>query len=306
MAPADLEDLLADSLTPHVMKTSTQNVKDTRLKELILKLIQYLHDYTREVQLKPHEWEAAIQFLTNVGQESSPDRQEMILLSDVLGVSALVDTINSAQAKADFATESSVLGPFHSPDVQVLGNGQCIGSPGTVGELMFIHGTVRSVDGKPIEGVSVDIWETNGNGFYDMQDPNRNGPDCRGIFPTDNEGRYYLIGVKSVDYNIPSDGSVGVLLGLLNRNVTRPAHVHFQLKHPSYIDLTTALYSATSANIASDPVFGVKKSLVKHIEWMDDPTALVKEYNLDRSLKQMAWDGKGLWILHHDFVLLQK
>ncbi|GAD93001.1 catechol dioxygenase [Paecilomyces variotii No. 5] len=306
MAPAELEDLLADNLTPHVIKTSTQNVKDARIKELISKLIQHLHDYTREVQLKPHEWEAAIQYLTNIGQESSRDRQEMILLSDVIGVSALVDTITSAQAKADLATESSVLGPFHSPDAQVLDNGQCIGSPGTVGELTLIHGTVRSVDGKPIKGVSVDIWETNGNGFYDMQDPNRSGPDCRGIFPTDDEGRYYLIGIKSVDYDIPSDGSVGILLGLLNRNVTRPAHVHFQLKHPSYIDLTTALYSATSAHIASDPVFGVKKPLVKHFEWMNDPTALVKEYNLEKSLQQVAWDGKGLWILHHDFVMLQK
>ncbi|KAH8817323.1 Intradiol ring-cleavage dioxygenase [Xylogone sp. PMI_703] len=306
MASSDLEDLLANNLTPHVIKTSTQNVKDERVKELISKLIQHLHDYTREVQLKPHEWEAAVHYLTNVGQESNQDRQEMILLSDVLGVSALVDSLNSAQAKADLATESSVLGPFHSPDTQMLHNGESIGSPGTIGELMLIHGTVRSIDGKPISGVLVDIWETNGNGYYDMQDPNRSGSDCRGIFPTDEDGRFYLIGVKCVDYNIPSDGSVGVLLELLNRNVTRPAHVHFQLKHPSYIDLTTALYSDTSDHIAGDPVFGVKKSLVKHFEWTKDPALLVSKYKLDEALKQMAWDKKGLWILEHDFVLLQK
>lgn len=67
MAPADLEDLLPDNLTPHVIKTSTQNVKDERVKELISKLIKHLHDYTREVQLKPYEWEAAVQYLTKVG-----------------------------------------------------------------------------------------------------------------------------------------------------------------------------------------------------------------------------------------------
>lgn len=149
----------------------------------------------------------------------------MILLSDVLGISALVDAINSAQAKADQATESSILGPFHSDDTQVFANGQSIGSSGAIGELMLIHGAVESIDGAPIEGVAVDVWETNGNGFYDMQDPDQTGPNCRGIFYTDRHGAFCLIGVRSVDYDIPSDGVVGTLLTLLKRNITRPAHV---------------------------------------------------------------------------------
>lgn len=153
----------------------------------------------------------------------------MILLSDVLGVSSLVDAINSAQARANLATESSVLGPFHSDNTKTLANGQSIESSGVIGELMLIHGIVQSVDGAPIEGVAVDIWETNGNGFYDMQDPNRNEPNCRGIFHTDSYGVFYLIGVRSVDYDIPSDGAVGTLLTLLKRNITRPAHVVIML-----------------------------------------------------------------------------
>ncbi|QYT01906.1 INTRADIOL_DIOXYGENAS domain-containing protein [Trichoderma simmonsii] len=303
---SSVEELTAENLTPHVIKVSTENVKNERLVELVTGLIQHLHDYVKEVQLKPTEWEAAVQYLTQVGQDSSPDRQEMILLSDVLGVSALVDTINSAQAKASSATESSVLGPFHSEDTHTLTNGQSIGSPGVIGELMLIHGTVKSVSGAPIEGVAVDVWETNGNGLYDMQDPNRDGPNCRGIFQTDSQGRYFLVGVKSVNYDIPTDGSVGVLLNMLKRNITRPAHVHFQLKHPQYLNLTTALYASDSEHITSDPVFGVKKSLVKSFEWSDDPATLINELGLKASLQQMKWNGKGLWILHHEFVLLEK
>ncbi|KAK4065898.1 uncharacterized protein Triagg1_8450 [Trichoderma aggressivum f. europaeum] len=304
---SSLEELTAENLTPHVVKVSTENVKDERLIELVTGLIQHLHDYVKEVKLKPTEWEAAVQYLTQVGQDSSPDRQEMILLSDVLGVSALVDTINSAQAKASSATESSVLGPFHSEDTHNLVNGQSIGSPGVIGELMLIHGTVRSVSGAPIEGVAVDVWETNGNGLYDMQDPNRDGPNCRGIFQTDSQGRYYLVGVKSVNYDIPTDGSVGVLLNKLKRNITRPAHVHFQLKHPKYLNLTTALYASDSEHIASDPVFGVKKSLVKSFEWSDNPASLINELHLQTALQQMKYEeGKGLWVLHHEFVLLEK
>lgn len=176
-----------------------------------------------------------------VGQTSTPDRQEMILVSDVLGVSALVDTLNSAQARADAATESSVLGPFHSEDTHVFNNGHSIGAPGVIGELMLIHGTVRSVNGTPIEGAAVDIWETNGNGFYDMQDQNLSGPNCRGIFHTDNQGRFYLIGVKCVDYDIPNDGPVGTLLKLLDRNITRPAHVVIFLKPFAELPMLTPL-----------------------------------------------------------------
>jgi protocatechuate 3,4-dioxygenase beta subunit len=148
----------------------------------------------------------------------------MILLSDVLGISALVDAINAAKVQSDLATESSVLGPFHN-DADVLENGQSLGSETVIGEPMLIHGTVRTTDGMKLENASVDIWETNGNGLYDMQDPNRSGPDCRGIFQTDSEGRFYLVGVKSVDYDIPDDGPVGDLLRVFGRNNTRPAHV---------------------------------------------------------------------------------
>jgi protocatechuate 3,4-dioxygenase beta subunit len=148
----------------------------------------------------------------------------MILLSDVLGISALVDAMNSATAQSDSATESSVLGPFHS-DADILENGQAIGAEDVIGEPMLIHGTVRTTDGMKLENALVDIWETNGNGHYDMQDPDRDGPDCRGIFRTDSEGRFYLVGVKSVDYDIPDDGPVGDFLRYLGRHSTRPAHV---------------------------------------------------------------------------------
>ncbi|KAB5578070.1 Intradiol ring-cleavage dioxygenase [Coniochaeta sp. 2T2.1] len=305
---ADLEDLTADRLTPHVIKTSVQNVSNERTKVLITKLIEHLHDYVRDVDLKPDEWLTAARFLTEVGQKSDSERQEMVLLSDVLGISALVDILNSASAQTDSAaaTESSVIGPFHSEDTHQLANGESIGSSGVIGELMLLHGTVRSTDGVPIEGAAVDIWETNGNGFYDMQDPSDDGPNCRGIFHTDQDGRFYLIAIKSVDYNIPSDGPVGELLRLLNRTPTRPAHVHFQLKHPSYVDVTTALYSKDSPHIAEDPVFGVKKSLIKTIKWVDDPSSWIDEYKLKSSLEHMRWHGKGLWVLEHDFVLVKK
>lgn len=146
----------------------------------------------------------------------------MILLSDVLGISALVDAINNPTNRT--ATESSVLGPFHN-EAHEFENGQSIASKGAIGEPMLIRGTVFDTDGNPLTGAAVDVWETNGNGFYDMQDPEKDEPDCRGIFHTDERGRFALVGVRAVDYPIPFDGPVGTLLRLLNRSNVRPAHV---------------------------------------------------------------------------------
>jgi protocatechuate 3,4-dioxygenase beta subunit len=131
----------------------------------------------------------------------------------------------SAPVRSSTTTESSVLGPFHNKVTHLFENGQSIGSHGVSGEPMLIHGTVRATDYALVEGATVDIWETNGNGFYDMQDPNLDGPDCQGVFHNDRNGRYYLLGVKSIDYNLPSGGPVGKLLHILDRNITRPAHI---------------------------------------------------------------------------------
>ncbi|EXJ72399.1 uncharacterized protein A1O5_04903 [Cladophialophora psammophila CBS 110553] len=305
MAPpnASPDDLTIENLTPHVIKLGS-NITDERLKFVFAKLIQYSHDFVQDTKLTTAEWEAAWQYLTEVGQFCTPDRQEMILLSDVLGISALVDAINNPTAPR--ATESSVLGPFHN-EAHEFENGQSIASKGAIGEPMLIRGTVSDTDGNPLLGVSVDVWETNGNGFYDMQDPEKDEPDCRGIFHTDATGRFALVGVRAVDYPIPYDGPVGVLLRLLNRSNVRPAHVHFVLQHPDCVRLTTALYSNDSKNVALDPVFGVKKSLIKQFGWSED-AELAKKFGIEMLERVDAQGNKtvGFWTLEHDFVLVRK
>ncbi|KIX09907.1 uncharacterized protein Z518_00988 [Rhinocladiella mackenziei CBS 650.93] len=292
------DDLTVENLTPHVIEIGS-NIESERLKFVFSTLIQHSHDFVRETRLTTAEWESAWQYLTKVGQFCTPDRQEMILLSDVLGISALVDAINNPVIRT--ATESSVLGPFHN-EAYDFENGQSIASKGAIGEPMLIRGTVSDTDGNRLSGVSVDVWETNGNGFYDMQDPEKDEPDCRGIFHTDEEGRFALVGVRAVDYPIPHDGPVGTLLRLLNRTNVRPAHVH-----PDCVRLTTALYSYDSVNIGHDPVFGVKKSLIKRFNWSED-RALAEKYAMEMFERTDAEGRKslGFWTLEHDFVLVRE
>ncbi|KAL2218470.1 Intradiol ring-cleavage dioxygenase [Thermoascus aurantiacus ATCC 26904] len=300
---AGLEDLTADNLTQHVIKISA-NISNERVKFIFSKLIQHAHDFIRETELQRDEWEAAWKFLTDVsvGKACQPDRQEMILLSDVLGISALVDTINSRQSPG--TTESSVLGPFHN-EAHFFQNGDSISST-DAGETMLIRGTVRDLRGKPVAGALLDIWETNGNGKYDMQDPERDGPDCRGKFYTDENGRFFINGVRPVDYPVPYDGPVGVLLDLLNRQAYRPAHVHFVITHPSYESLTTALYDRSSPRLVLDPVFGAKTSLTEDIVWCEDLDE-AKRYGSKPFVRKVdGQDRTGFWILEHDFILADK
>jgi len=158
-----------------------------------------------------------------VGQKCTPERQEFVLLSDILGVSALVDAINSKQTPE--ATETSVLGPFFNDASYLFENGQSITSNEVAGEPMLIRGKILDTAGKPIVKALVDIWETDGNGFYDMQDADYRGPDCRGKFYSDRNGMFHLKAVKPVDYPIPNDGPVGEILSALKRDCRRPAHV---------------------------------------------------------------------------------
>ncbi|KAH0847701.1 hypothetical protein AYO21_07690 [Fonsecaea monophora] len=297
---ASLESLDVDDLTSHVIKVSS-NIDNERVKFIFSRLIRHSHDFIRETEIQRHEWEAAWEFLTKVGQACHPERQEFILLSDVLGISALVDQINSRQLPG--CTESSVLGPFHNESHE-FNHGDSISSVGA-GESMLIRGTVKNRKGEPIQGALLDIWETNGNGKYDMQDPETGGPDCRGKFYTDAEGRFYINGVRPVDYPVPFDGPVGIVLDLLNRQAYRPAHVHFLINHPCYERLNTALYDRTSPRIFRDPVFGTKSSLVKDIEWVEDIEE-AKMYNTKPFVRVV--DGReteGFWLLEHDFILAE-
>ena len=231
-----------------------------RLKELMLALTRHLHDFAREVRLTPGEWMAGIEFLTHAGQISDDKRQEFILLSDTLGLSALVDMIAHANAHGH-TTASSLLGPFYRADVPELESGASIVS-GSAGEPLAIRGTVTSDDGKPIAGAVVDIWQVAANGLYDVQDSSQPEINARGRFRTGHDGRFALRTTKPMSYSVPTDGPVGKLLQAEARHSYRPAHIHFMLSAEGYETLTTALYIAGDKYIDSDAVFGAKDELV--------------------------------------------
>jgi len=235
------------------------NTPDPRLKHIMSSLIRHLHDFVREVELTEQEWFQGIKFLTETGHMCDDVRQEFILLSDTLGVSMLVDAINHRSPGR--ATETTVIGPFYRDGAPERGLGESIAGD-TPGEPTFVSGRVTDLDGKPIAGALLDVWQAAPNGLYETQDPDQPDFNLRGRFRTDAEGRYAFRTVKPASYPIPVDGPVGKMMTALGRQPYRPAHIHLIITAKGYEPLTTHVFVAGDPYLDSDPVFVVKSSLV--------------------------------------------
>lgn len=237
---------------------------DPRLATIMASLIRHLHAFAKDVELTQEEWGVAIDFLTRTGQISDGNRQEFILLSDVLGFSMLVDAINNRRPSG--ATENTVFGPFHVVGAPEYPMGTNISLDGK-GESCLFDGHVLDVDGKPVEGARIDVWCDNADGFYDVQQPDLQPKwNNRGIFVTGPDGAYSFRGIRPVAYPIPDDGPVGQMLAALGRHPNRPAHMHFLVTAPGYQTIVTHTFVEGDRWLTSDAVFGVKASLIASME----------------------------------------
>jgi hydroxyquinol 1,2-dioxygenase len=242
---------------------------DPRLREILDSLVRHVHGFVREVEPTFAEWERAMEFLAATGRMCDGQRQEFILLSDVLGVTMLVDAIN--HRKASEATESTVLGPFHQVESPRRELGDSIDLVAT-GEPCVVTGRVASLDGTPLAGALVDVWQADDHGFYDVQQPGTQPEgNGRGLFTCDADGRFWFRTVTPSPYPIPADGPVGALLGATGRHPYRPAHIHLIAAADGHLPVTTHVFVAGSPYLDSDAVFAVKQSLIRDFTVVEDP-----------------------------------
>lgn len=256
------ENTVTDAVLEQMAPTS-----DARLKEVMSALVRHLHSFAREVDLRPEEWLAGIAFLTAVGQTCTPHRQEFILLSDTLGLSTMVNALHDKRL-AETATKSSILGPYYRQNSPQHKLGESIAAK-THGQPIGIYGRVTDKKGEGIRDASIEIWQTDEEGNYDLQMTAAEEMDLRGTFRTDSDGRFYLRSVRPRAYQIPMDGPVGKLLQKQGRHGYRPAHIHFLVGAPGYREVVTAAYMGTDEYLQTDTVFGVMPSLVTETRTSD-------------------------------------
>ena len=273
-----------------VVAARNANASNERLRDCVNILVKHIHAAVKEMEPSQDEWFEAIMFLTRTGQTCNDWRQEFILLSDVTGVSMLVDAINNR--KPSGASESTVLGPFHVEDAPELPMGAdiCLDSKG---EPMLVRGRILDTKGSPIDSAKIDVWQANDEGFYDVQQKGIQ-PDfnLRGVFRTGPDGTYSFRAVKPKFYPIPDDGPVGQLLTKLGRHPYRPAHLHYIIEAEGFDRLVTHIFDPDDPYIHSDAVFGVKESLMAKFDLIEDPEAI-----------RAAGFNRPFYLVEHDFVL---
>jgi hydroxyquinol 1,2-dioxygenase len=257
-----------DTLTEAVL-ARLKDTKNPRLKEIVSSVVRHVHAFAQEVQLTEEEWFEGIKFLTAVGQKCDDKRQEFILLSDILGLSMMVVALNHKTQPG--ATEATVLGPFFAHGAPEFEYGADLTKTATMkGEPTWVTGRVLSVDGKPIPGATLDIWQAKADGVYDVQDPKAEF-ELRGRVRTNAEGRYAFKSYKPMFYGVPTDGPVGDLLRATNRHPMRPAHMHAIVSAPGYEQVITHVFVDGDPYLDSDAVFAVKDSLIGHYTKVDSP-----------------------------------
>lgn len=230
---------------------------DPRVREVLSALARHMHDFAREVKLTHEEWQVGIEFLTRAGEITTPERQEFVLLSDVMGLSSLVDMLHSSPE----ATSSSVLGPFHVSNPPPLAIGGDM-KRDYEGEVLLVEGTVRDTDGNPIAGANIDIWQTAPNGLYSSQDEDQDIHSFHGLMTADENGRYAFTTVRPVEYTVPSDGPVGDILKAAGRHPWRPSHLHYIVTAEGFRSLVTEVFPDDDPYLDQDTVFGVRDDLV--------------------------------------------
>lgn len=258
------------SLLEQVLATFAET-PDARLREIVTAAVRHLHAFTLEVELNTEERRAGVRFLTAVGQISDDVRQEFELLSDVLGVSSLVETTSTPEG----ATLQTLTGPFYAPGSprREFGASMVERDDGDIPAIL--RGGVTDLSGTPLASVTLDVWQNASNRLYAIQDPEQPEFNLRGRYETDAEGRYEIRTIKPVSYTIPGDGPVGALLESTGRHTWRAAHIHLLVTAPGYKPLTTEVFDADSDYLDSDAVFGVAPQLILRFEPGPDgvPTA---------------------------------
>ncbi|NSL21313.1 intradiol ring-cleavage dioxygenase [Agrobacterium tumefaciens] len=266
---------------------------DPRLREVIGTIVKHLHAAVKEIEPTHDEWLKAITFLTAVGHKCTDWRQEFILLSDILGVSMLVDSINHRRPSG--ATENTILGPFYVPEAPRYPHGTNICLDGK-GEQLLVKGRVLDTAGNPVPGALVDVWQTNDDGFYDVQQKGVQ-PDwnLRGVFTADENGEYWFRSSKPRFYPIPDDGPVGRLLRNIGRHPNRAAHIHFIVSAPGYDPIITHIFTPDCEFLDQDAVFGVKGSLIAEFDIVND----------EQKIREAGFEAR-YWSVKWDFVLATK
>jgi catechol 1,2-dioxygenase len=242
---------------------------DPRTKELLTALVKHLHGFVREVRLTEREFQEAMKLITWLGQATTPSHNEVAVIAGSLGVSNLVAQLNNG-LRGTRPTHANNLGPFWRAGAPRVENGGTLLRGAAPGPALFFKGWVKDMDGRPVEGVEVDVWHSSPAGLYENQDPSQPEMNLRGVLTTDRHGAFSFRSVKPAGYPVPIDGPAGVLLKAQKRHNMRPAHLHFLIYKPGWKTIASQICVPDDPHLETDSQFGVTRTLIGNFVRHDD------------------------------------
>ena len=297
--PIDQPDAVIETLADvtSVVEKAFGHAKQARVREITQALVRHMHAFVREIGLTEEEYDYGVEFLNRIGKATNDHHNEGILFADAFGVSTLTCLQNNGEAGAT-ETSAALLGPFWRDNSPPTPSGGSIVRSETPGPELFAAVRLVDVDGQPIAGAFVDIWQSSPVGFYENQDPNQIDMNLRGKFVTDADGCFSFRSVRPGFYPIPTDGPVGDMLRAQGRHPYRPAHLHFLCFKEGFKTLITQVFVSDDPYLHSDVVFGVTTSLIGNYERHEDsagapaPGVAAPWYTLDHTIVMEHGEAK--------------
>lgn len=225
-----------------------------RVEAVVRAVLKGVHQAIREQKVTYPEFQAAKAWMIEVG-----DGGEWPLFLDVF----VEHVVEEVAAETQHGTKGTILGPYYLPNQKRL--------PATTalpmradekGTPMLFTGQVRDLDGAPIPGAEVDIWQADADGYYSGFAPHLPEGNLRGVVVTDEQGRFEIRTIQPAPYQIPTDGPTGALIEAMDGHPWRPAHLHLLVRAPGYRQVTTQLYFSGGEWLDSDVAEAVKPELI--------------------------------------------
>jgi catechol 1,2-dioxygenase len=283
-----------EDVTPVVLD-AYKNIENARLREIVASLVKHLHAFARDVHLTEEEFQKGAQIVARLGQMTTPNHNEVVLMSGSLGFSALVCLLNNGN-NGQTETTANLLGPFWRLNSPRTENGASIVRSSTPGPELFVNCWLKDTKGNPIAGAEIDVWHSSPEGFYEQQDPKQADMNLRGKFTSDAKGHFGFRSVKPAGYPIPDNGPVGDLLRAGKRHNYRPAHLHFLMLKEGFKTLISQIYVSGDDKLETDAQFGVTRALigdyVRHTGPAPAPDVKGEWYSLDQTFVMEA--GKSV------------